>query len=306
MVWLAVVSGIFFSIIAVAYRLGMSRGVVPLHILGSVSVVGTAYFLILSWGALGEGAAIRAIAFGLAAGAAQYVILPLMRAGLRAGPVSPLWCALMLAFVPIALYSALVRHEPIDGFQVAALGVAAACIVLATFGQGGSSPAVPGRSAGHHRLRYAGILVGMLLLNAINGVFLKELDFAKDAAGVSLKDRFGLLYLAMLYAGILGGVLADQVVTRRSFPPWRWTLLLGAMAAIGSIVGSNLLMVAASLQAAVVFPVNAVASIVSTAVLASVFLGERRTWSWYASLGCGLAAVVLANGAAIRAWVAAG
>ena len=33
-----------------------------------------------------------------------------------------------------------------------------------------------------------------------------------------------LLYLAMLYAGILGGVVADQVVTRRSLPPWRWTL----------------------------------------------------------------------------------
>jgi drug/metabolite transporter (DMT)-like permease len=118
--------------------------------------------------------------------------------------------------------------------------------------------------------------------------------------------RHNDLFLAMLYAGIAGGVAIDQLISRRRLPSWRWVLLLGALAAAGSVVGMFFLIRASVLPAVVVFTANSVSSIVSTAVLATVLLGEKRTWSWYAALACGILSVLLANGRAIAEylWVA--
>jgi len=58
------------------------------------------------------------------------------------------------------------------------------------------------------------------------------------------------------------------------------------------------------LPAAVVFTINAVSSIVFTAIVAAALLGERRSWSWYATLACGILAAALANGEGIIGYLA--
>jgi len=299
---LAVLSGMCFSIVAIAYRLGATRGVGPVHVMGTCSLMGTVLFGAKAL-ASGGGMPVLVPALGLLAGATQYMLLPLIRAALRLGPISPLWCVLMLSFIPTTFYSCVALGERLAPLQYAAMAAAVLCILLACVGKGGSP--VPGAgSAAPHRIRYAAVLVTMLLVGCISGSCMKELDWHGDGVGGTLLARHRDTFLATLYLGIAFCAVADHVLTGKRPASWRWTAALGAMAAAGSLTGMALLVRAAALPAAVVFTINAVSSIVFTAIVAAALLGERRSWSWYATLACGILAAALANGEGIIGYLA--
>jgi hypothetical protein len=293
---LAILSGMCFSIVAISYRLGATRGVGPVSVMGTCSLMGTALFGARAMAC--GGAPVLVPALGLLAGVTQYMLLPLIRAALRLGPISPLWCVLMLSFIPTTVYSCVALGERLVPVQYAAMAAAVLCIFMACVGKGGSP--VPGAAADSpHRLRYAAVLVTMLLVGCVSGSCMKELDWRADGAGGTLLARHRDTFLAMLYLGIAFCAVADHVLTRKRPASWRWTIGLGAMAAAGSLTGMTMLVRAAAMPAAVVFTLNAASSIVFTAIIAAALLGERRSWSWYATLACGILAVALANGEAI-------
>jgi drug/metabolite transporter (DMT)-like permease len=300
MVWLAVLSGMCFSVIGIAYRLGARRGVDPMQIMAVLSLAGAIFFAVRTVAAYG-GYSTYAVALGFLAGATQYAVLHFVRAALRLGPLSLLWCAVMLSFVPVTLYAGAFLGERLAATHYAAVAAAVACVLVAGLGQGGSmEPAGGGLVTVPRRLAYAGVLLGILIFNSVASACLKDLSTRTDGQGVFLVKHYGDLYMAVLYAVLFAGVAVDQVVTRRPPPPRRWLLVLGGISAVGSIGGFALLMVCAYLPAAIVFTVTCVSSILFTALVATAALGERRTWAWYATIGCGLLAVALANGETIR------
>jgi drug/metabolite transporter (DMT)-like permease len=303
MAMLAVLSGMCFSVVAIAYRLGAPRGVGPVHIMGTASLVGSAFFGVRALAALDGGPSGPVVALGLLAGVTQYMLLPLIRAALRVGPLSPLWCVLMLSFIPVTLYSCVALGERLVPLQYGAMAAAVVCVVMACVGKEPSRRPGVGPARPLHRLRYGAVLAAMLLVGAVSPTCLKELSARGDGAGATLLARYRDLFLAMLYVGIAVCAAGDVLLTRGRPASWRLTGLLGAMAAAGSLAGMSLLVRAAVLPAAVVFTLNSVSSIVFTAVVAAVWLGERRTRSWYATLGCGILAVALANGEAIAQYL---
>jgi len=298
---LAILAGMCFSIVAIAYRLGAPRGVGPVHVMGTCSLLGAAFFGVQALGAPGGSVPPLVVALGLLAGATQYALLPIIRAALRLGPLSPLWCVLMLSFIPTTLYAALVLGETLGPLNYAAMAAALLCVGLACVGKGGSAAGVG--TGPRHRLRYAAMLAAMLMIAAVAGACLKELDSRGDGAGGSLLARHRDAYIATLYLAIAACAVADVALTRGRPASWRWTLGLGMMAAAGSLTGMSFLVRAAVLPAAVVFTLNSVSSIVFTALVAAALLGEKRTWSWYATLACGLLAVALSNGEAIAGYI---
>jgi drug/metabolite transporter (DMT)-like permease len=305
MIWLAIFAGMAFSVTAAAYRAGVPRGVSPQHIMGTCAVVGVAVFGVASLPGLAAGGPPPLVlVLAVMSGLSQYALLPLIQVGLRLGPVSVLWCVLMLMFVPVTLYAGMALGESFAAGQWVSVGAAIACVVLAALSQNGSAATSAGRP--HtlaRRLGYGGLLLILLALNSVMGIALKQLDATPDPAGATCLTHYRELFLAVMYLFVLLGVLTEGAITRRGPASWRWTLLLGALAAIGSIGGMTMLVRAVALPAAAVFTVCNVSSILTTAVLATVLWRERRTWSWYGALACGILAVVLANGEALVAYL---
>ena len=299
MVWLAALSGMCFSVMGFAYRVGAGRGVSAIHVVGVCGVVGTVVFGARALAGI-DGAPPLVLGLGLAAGVTQYGVAHLLRTAIRLGPLSPMWCVLMLGFIPVTAYAYVALGEAPSALQYAAVAAGVGCVVAASLTKRGMpNPKGEAPPKEPHRLRYAALLVALLLLNSVSNVCVKELATRPDGGGATLMARFNDVFLAVLYAGIAVSVALRQAVTRDRLPPWRWTLVLGGAAAGGSVAGMFLLVRCAVLPAAVVFTVNSVASIVFTAVVVAMFMGEARTRSWYAALACGVLAVVLANGQGI-------
>jgi hypothetical protein len=296
MMLLAALAGMCFSLMGFAYRLGTGRGVSAIHILGVCGVVGAAVFGARALTGVG-GAPPLVLGLAAVAGVTQYATARLLRTAIRLGPLSPLWCVLMLGFIPVTAYAYVALGEAPSAFQYAAVAAGVGCVLAASLTQRAAPGAQGGAPAQEpHRLRYAALLVGLLLFNSVSNICVKELATRPDGQGGTLMARFHDVFLAVLYVGIAASVAVRQVAAREPLPPWRWTLLLGGMAAAGSVAGMSLLVRCAALPAAMVFTVNSVASILFTAVVAAALLGEARTRSWYAALGCGVLAVVMANG----------
>jgi drug/metabolite transporter (DMT)-like permease len=104
-------------------------------------------------------------------------------------------------------------------------------------------------------------------------------------------DRFRLPFLAILYASIVAGFVVELAVRGGSLAPARWTVGLGLLGGCGSIGGLSLLTASACMGTAIVFPVSGVSSIVFTAIVAVLALGERPNRVWFATLALGILAV---------------
>ena len=105
------------------------------------------------------------------------------------GPLSPLWCATMLSFIPVIVYASTMLGEAFTGLHAAATAVAMASVMLAAKAQGTNStdgtmptPVKP--------FKYGAVLITILLLNGLPGISLKEMAMHADAHGVTYLDRF--------------------------------------------------------------------------------------------------------------------
>ncbi len=295
LVLLATLSGMCFSLIGVSFRFGMARGIEPLHITVITALAGLVFFGVRGWGSASGGIPNQIIILAMVTGVSQYGITRLMKVALKLGPLSPLWCATMLSFIPVIAYASVVLGEAFTGLHAAATAVAMASVMLAAKAQGASSaggamptPVKP--------FKYGAVLIAILVLNGIPGISLKEMSMHADAHGVTYLERFTDTYFALFFAALEACVLADVALTRSRPASVRRAALLGVVTSTGSVLGLSMLSRCAVLPAAVAFTVNSVASILFTALLASVLFREARTRAWYATLACGILAIALANG----------
>lgn len=293
---LTVLSGLCFSVMGFMYQLATRRNVTVLHVACVSSGSGALVFgACLLTGDLHVPASVWG--WAVLGGGTQYLSMLLLRFALAHGPLSALWSAMNLAFIPAVLYAGVVLREPITGWHLAALAAAIGCVLTAASLQQQTTPdGNPEKTAS--RLRYGLALTGLLLANSGTYIGMKVLSMPA-ADGSNPLALHTNAYLTGVYACVFACLMTDQILHRsRLLHPFTlcWT---GGITACGSMAGMLLYTVAASLPAAVASMVNTVAAMLFTALGATLFLGELRSRRWYAAQALAILAVVLAQGDAL-------
>lgn len=288
-------SGAAFALIGLAVRFGAPRGVDSLHVAVFGMLGGVLFFApdtarILASGSIPP----RVWLLGLAAGLTQYAAVRLIKTALRMGPLTPLWCAQMLAFVPVIVYSGFFLGERILPVHLAALVLASLSILFAALNQ---EPPPEGTQARPHSIwLYAAVLAGALILNSIANISVKELASTAAPGGSQLQVYGGLFYLLM-YLLICLGSTAELLIARRKPASWTLMLVLGLVAGLGSVTGVVTIRIGMTLPAAVSFTLSSTTSILCAALAGTLLFGEKRTRWWWATVACGAGVILVANSA---------
>jgi len=299
LVLLAGLSGICFSLIGVSFRIGQNRGVIPLHISMCMGLAGAIFFgLQVNWADFGELPTFVWI-MALLTTVGQIGAMHLVRICLGMGPLSPLWSAMNLTFLPVILYSAMVFSEKISLIGYAALLAAVVCVLFAS--QIGSTPPPEDEAGRKRNLRaktiYGGLLLLVLIGNSIVFVVLKDLGTRVIASGS--ETTYLMKYLAPIYFLMYSSLAVFSGFTAwiQKAVPNRYTDLiwLGVMAAAGSISGLLLIKTCMTLPAGLLFTINGMITILGGAVASVIFFGESMKPFWWGTVGFGLLAVLLAN-----------
>ena len=293
-------SGVAFSLIGIAYRMGQPRGIVPGHVMVFIAAVGSIVFAVRSAGLPLGDVPLLVIALGVAAGLTQYVLVHVMKAALHMGPLSPAWCALGLSFLPTIAFSSISLGEQMTTMRGLALIAGIACVLVASACQhpppARPMPVIGGRDRvqSASRLAYVGVLLLIPTFNCVTQISIKVLG-RPNAEGGSMADRFGTVFLLLMYSVIGTSLVIELLVTRNYRVPLLHTAGLGFMAAAGSTIGMTGLTACAALPAAILFPLSNVVSILVAAIVSTAAFGERRSLAWYGTVGFGALTVVLAN-----------
>jgi drug/metabolite transporter (DMT)-like permease len=225
----------------------------------------------------------------------QYGAVRLIRVALKWGPLSPLWCALTLAFIPVVGFSWLFLDEPLQANHLATLAAAIASVGFATAGQVSRESGAASPSAGTGAtapLAYGLALLALMTLNSTVGICLKLMNAWQTPAGESFAVVYRDGYFMMLYGGLIALAGADMLLRRLRPRSLRWMLAAGVLGGAGSTAGLWFLVAAMALPAAVVFVLNSMVSLSVTALIGTFVFGERRTLTWYGTVGCALLAVL--------------
>lgn len=296
---LAVISGAAFALLALSYRIAQPRGVSAIHIIAIVCLVGAAFFAVLCARNPAPPPPAWVLLLACSMALSQYGILLLVPRALALGPVSALGCVLSMAFLPVIVYAHFAFGDRVTTMQWSAFPLALGCIAAASFTSGGLRGPMERMSLAALRpgvsVLYPLILLVVFLGNSAPFVAFKELGAHPSALGGSVMDRFGETYFLTFYSA-LGCATALHVLLRRAWPPSTKAWLgLGLLGAVGSVVGIACLKLAVAGPTASIFMLNNVTTVVVTAVAAAIFFGEGRSLAWFLTVGCGLAAVVLAK-----------
>ena len=293
---LAGLSGLCFAYIGVAYRLGQSRRMDPMSLAMVLAVVGTVFFGAKCFALTFHELPARAVVCGLLAGLCQYLALRAVKAGLTRGPLSPVWCAVSLGFVPVIVYSRLAFTETVRPMQYAAIFTAIGCVMAATIGQKGSSQVPGGRRTGiTGGFAYFAILLVIFLTNGLSNIAMKDLGMRRLPDGATHIARYGDVFLLMLYLVMAGGTFVDLLVTGRLRSPLWWTLGLGGSCGGASVCGMWCLALCAGQSAAIVFTVSCTLSILGAATASVLAFREKPSPAWFATVALAVLTVVLAN-----------
>lgn len=290
---LAVSAGLCAAVMGVAIRLGTNRGAHLVHLYLFVGAGGVLCFLP---GAIAAGwPPARVLAAGAVAGLSQYLGLPLVRMALARGPLTSVWSAASLGFLPVSLYAVAVLGERLTSGGAVSLAAGVGCVLLASTLQ----PEPSGQPARRQGKAFAAMLAGILLLNAVAGMLMKHLSSFPGARGDTLFREYQCAFLALVYGGIGAGVLLQMLWSRPAWTAPAASVVAGLVAAVGSLASLALVARVAHLPAAVVFTACNVSQVAGTFVLAAVLIGEPRTRRWYAALALALLAVLASQAEAL-------
>lgn len=295
---LAALSGVCLAIIGVAFKIGQSRNVTPLYISMCMGIAGAIVFGVqMNWAELAELPTIVWV-FAFLNAAGQIVAMSLVNRCLKLGPLSPMWAAMNLTFLPVILYSAILFGEPVTGMQFAAIGAGILTVLFAAqLATGGGGDTEKAKLTTKAKLIYGTYLVFILLTNSIVFITIKDLGTRPLAEGmdVTILGRYLAPIYFVLYVGLALFTGGAGYLQKVKPDKWGDLVKLGLMAAFGSVTGLLLLKVCLPLPAALVFTISGVMTIVSGAVASVLFFREKIFWAWYATVGAGALAVILAN-----------
>lgn len=287
--FIAILSGLLGGFGGIGYKIS---GAGKVNALQSASVL--AFFGIIFFG-------VRAAVFGewqslswqmvvltIVTGVAQYLGQIMLKVTLDMGPLSLVWCAAALQFMPAIIFSYFAYDEPFTVFNFLALLALFAAIVSASGGQ-------ENKDGG--KLRSPAWLFGLSLLVMLT-------LFSSCAIGMkfgwyyhvpgsenSLMQNNGNVFFCLLYGAIFIFCTADVVVRKTwhfSAKGWIGSLML----AFGTILQFTLQKSVLHLPAALLFALSCSASILFTCIISTTFFHEKRTRSWYLTLGFALAAIL--------------
>jgi hypothetical protein len=274
----AALAGAMFALIGVAYRMGKPRNLLPIHIVPFIALCGTVVFVVRTAGIDWSAVPSRVWVLGVTVGPTQYLAFTLIALALRMGPLVPVWCAVSMGFLPVAVYSALGLHEAVNAWQLLGLGGAIACVVAASF-ESRQQPSADAASRPGGVLRqtlYAVILGLVVVFNGFTGVAVKDLA-ARSLEGPTMLNAFGDVYFLLLYAGLTACVFVDLAVTRRFRMIHRGVWLPALIGGIGSVGGILSTARYADGPGMTVFAVSGICGIFATTALARVIFGEKLT-----------------------------
>lgn len=284
-------AGILFAIIGLAYRLGQARGISTPIVVWHMGCAGMLWFGFQAFSHGLPEAPPRVWVLGVSSGICQMVSILFVSMALARGPLSPIWCAMNLIFVPVIGYAALVLGQSVSPGKMIGVVAAVASVLV-----GGVALGDDGESAGgrlpvslRRRLAYAVILLGALLSNSLLQIGITDLG------GRGLMGGHGELFFMLVYAAMVlpFGIMFLGRRTRGVYS--RKALECGAMAAIGSIGGMALLGLSSIYPASVVFTLSSILSLIGGGVFSVALFGERMTRPWFAMLGLAVLAVVLVS-----------
>lgn len=291
MLVLAVLSGVFMSLIGVSYRLGTPRGFHSLQIVLCVCLAGMGFFGIRCTHSVGHVPAL-VIALGILTGFSQYAIMLCIQIGLNKGPMSALWCALMLGFLPSLIYASVVLGEPFLPIYVLTIGLAIGSVLFAALHSERQTPAGDSDHASRARMRsYVLLLVTVMLLNGVPPACMKTISMAGPTHTGAMWQSYSSVFFFLLYGVLFVCAGIDQLRVRRPFPTVSGWLALGALAGTGSVVGLWMFSKCVSGPAAQMFTANGIASILAASCFGVVLFREKRTWFWYGVVACSIACV---------------
>ncbi|MBR2508943.1 MAG: hypothetical protein IKB71_04285 [Lentisphaeria bacterium] len=277
-----ILAGIFAGFVGIGYRIGSKGKVFPIQTALLLDAIGIVLFSWLGkwqydmplggWGA------------GIVSGLTQYAAIRLLRMALQKGPLSPAWCAVGLAFVPVLVYCWFFCGEKPTVCQIFSVIATVGAIVAASIGNGKAA-------GGGHKLesKEAGIFYGILLVVIMLFVGISSY-FLNIAA--TLLDAFGNQIMAVTYLFMLLPTVLDLSLSK-TWQINRYFWLGGIFTAVGGIGAFGIQLLIMNAPAVVVFALPGVTSLLFVSLTSVFVFREIRTYYWYATVILAVAAILL-------------
>ena len=218
-----------------------------------------------------------------------------MRSALKLGSLSPLWCATNLSYILPLPVAWLILGERVTMIQLIGCTTGVVGVIIGAVGQ--LETAAQSSVESIPRVgKYLMVLGALFVMNSMSTVSVKLLNAWPAETGVKYMSQFRFFFLFLLYASAAVMALVDLLFHRRLRTVFkRNTLIFGGIIAASSIAGLGLLTVAGRLPAAIVFPVNSAANMVSAALISVVTFKERISLALILMIICILASAIMVN-----------
>ena len=295
---IALLSGFMSGVGGVGYKVANQGRVSTLQVADSISILGLAFFTFRAF-SLGEWAQAdgRIIAMGLVSGLTQYLGIILFAWALKRLPLSLVWCANSLTFMPVILVSWLCFGESMSAWRWLGLAALIGAIAVTSFcGQDADTSRDEGTSTRKHTpvLLMMAALLGMLaLLGCLDTCMKWGCQMALSATDPTpLMDATQNVFMALLYL-VLVVCFTVHISLQHAWTMTRRGGVGCLLAAIPTVAFFGLkLVIVADAPAAVTFALACSTSMVVAALLSTIFLQEKRTPCWYTTLTLCILAVV--------------
>ena len=284
-----ILAGIFAGFVGIGYRIGSKGKVFPIQTALLLDAVGIVLFSFL--GKWQYDMPMEGWICGIVSGLTQYAAIRLLRMALQKGPLSPAWCAVGLAFVPVLVFCWFFMGEKPTVCQIFSVIATVGAIVTASIGNGkaaGGGHKLESKKAG---IFYGILLVVILLFVGIIYIVLKIASFAKYG-DATLLDAFGNQIMAVTYLFMLLPTVLDLSLSK-TWQINRYFWLGGIFTAVGGIGTFGIQLLIINAPAVVVFALPGVTSLLFASLTSVFVFREKRTYYWYATVILAVAAILL-------------
>lgn len=290
----AFLSGLGFAMLGVAYRLGSQWRIALRQIIAILGACAIPYFLTISSGNVFSAEMPYSVyVVGIAAGLSQLVTLGLISLSFRLGPLSPVWCATSMNFIPVGIFGVLAYSEAISGRSLLSTAFGVAAIICGSLQNRASEDAAPAIRRADGRYAYLALLICIFLLNSFSGIGVKWVGRLKMAyAGAPMAHDWSHSYFIVLYCTLGLGAVITALVSRRKIPSVRKLALCGIMASCGSIIGLRSIEACSDIPAIMAFAVSSLTSLLGASIMSIILFRERITSAWIAMIALATTALL--------------
>ena len=287
---LSLLAGVMFAFSGIAYRIGTAGNVQPIQCGVGLSFIGFAGFGLLGlheWQYMDWQLALILTVTGVT----QYLVIAMLRYAFKIGPLSPVWCAVSLGFIPVIIYAAIGCGENLSFCQYISIAATVGAIISASLSckDDGNK-----ESSLRNKIIYCVILLLLVLFNSTLSIALKLCsNLTLPGSGVTYKAVCGNVILSVVYFFIM--VLgAIDLTVRKKWVFNRYAWCGSGLLAVGACSGYGLqLYLVDRAPAVIVFALSNTVSILGAALISVVIFKEKITRSWYFTIGFSILAIVL-------------